>query len=57
VRVALTDGSGESRIVAADYVLGRDGPSSTVRTAIGAVYEGEHALRPNFGMVFRAPAL
>ncbi len=57
MRVALTDGSGESRIVAADYVLGRDGPSSTVRTAIGAVYEGEHALRPNFGMVFRAPAL
>jgi len=57
VRVAVTDSTGESSVVTADYVLGCDGPSSTVRAAIGSAYEGEHALRPNFGMVFRAPTL
>src|SRR6201999_1030988 len=40
-----------------DYVIGCDGARSVVRDAIGAAYVGEHALRPNFGMVFRAPGL
>jgi len=53
VRVTLGDGT----VVTASYVLGCDGPRSTVREAVGAAYVGEHALRPNFGMVFRAPGL
>lgn len=43
--------------IAADFVLGCDGPRSTVRDRIEARYVGEHALRPNFGMVFSAPGL
>lgn len=54
-RVAAPDGSTET--ISADYVLGCDGPRSAVRDRIGASYVGEHAMRPNFGMVFRAPAL
>ncbi|MFP5071094.1 FAD-dependent monooxygenase [Pseudonocardia nantongensis] len=55
VTVAGPDGTTET--IAADYVLGCDGPRSTVRDAVGARYVGEHALRPNFGMVFSAPGL
>ncbi len=43
--------------IAASYLLGCDGPRSAVREAIGSAYVGDHALRPNFGMVFRAPEL
>jgi 2-polyprenyl-6-methoxyphenol hydroxylase-like FAD-dependent oxidoreductase len=53
VRVALSDGS----VITADYVVGADGPRSTVRDQIGASYVGEHALKPNFGAVFHAPRL
>ncbi|MDL5156172.1 FAD-dependent monooxygenase [Actinomycetospora termitidis] len=53
VTVRLDDG----RAVVAEYVLGCDGPRSAVRECIGASYVGEHALRPNYGMVFRAPGL
>jgi 2-polyprenyl-6-methoxyphenol hydroxylase-like FAD-dependent oxidoreductase len=56
VVVGITGPDGTEEI-AADYVLGCDGPRSTVREAIGARYVGEHALRPNVGMVFRAPGL
>ncbi len=56
-RVRVSDPSGAQAIVTADYVLGCDGPSSAVRAAIGSEYAGEHALRPNFGMVFHAPEL
>jgi 2-polyprenyl-6-methoxyphenol hydroxylase-like FAD-dependent oxidoreductase len=55
VRVATPDGSVET--ISAEYVLGCDGPRSTVRDRIGASYVGEHALSPNVGMVFRAPGL
>jgi 2-polyprenyl-6-methoxyphenol hydroxylase-like FAD-dependent oxidoreductase len=56
--VAVTIGGPDGiEEIAADYVLGCDGPRSTVRDAIGAHYVGEHALRPNFGMVFEAPGL
>ncbi|WP_433781557.1 FAD-dependent monooxygenase [Actinomycetospora sp. CA-101289] len=48
---------GGTDTIRADYVLGCDGPRSTVREGIGATYAGEHALRPNYGMVFRAPEL
>jgi hypothetical protein len=57
VRVTVTDPEGQPTIVTADFVIGCDGPRSVVRDAIGAAYAGEHALRPNFGMVFRAPEL
>ena len=57
VRVAVTDEGGNRSVISAVYVLGCDGPHSAVRAAIGADYVGEHALRPNFGMVFHAPEL
>ena len=47
----------DAESVRADHVLGCDGPRSVVRELVGADYVGEHALRPNFGMVFRAPGL
>lgn len=57
VRVTVTDEAGDRSVVTADYVVGCDGPRSAVREQIGSAYVGEHALRPNFGMVFRAPEL
>jgi 2-polyprenyl-6-methoxyphenol hydroxylase-like FAD-dependent oxidoreductase len=57
VQVSLVDAAGTRTVVTADYVVGADGPRSVVRDLIGAHYVGEHALRPNFGMVFRAPGL
>ena len=57
VRVTVADPGGETRVVTAAYVLGCDGPRSTVRERIGSAYTGDHALRPNFGMVFTAPGL
>jgi 2-polyprenyl-6-methoxyphenol hydroxylase-like FAD-dependent oxidoreductase len=57
VKVRIGDRSGQSAIVTADYVVGCDGPRSTVRDQISVHYLGEHALRPNFGMVFTAPQL
>ena len=56
VGIAGPGGPGPDTVVA-QYVLGCDGPRSTVREQVGARYVGEHALRPNFGMVFRAPDL
>jgi hypothetical protein len=44
-------------VVSAEYLIGADGPKSIVRERIGSGYLGEHALRPNFGMVFRATGL
>jgi 2-polyprenyl-6-methoxyphenol hydroxylase-like FAD-dependent oxidoreductase len=57
VRVTVATGSGQRTVVAGSYLIGCDGPRSTVRERIGAAYVGDHALRPNFGMVFRAPGL
>jgi 2-polyprenyl-6-methoxyphenol hydroxylase-like FAD-dependent oxidoreductase len=57
VLVTVTDADGDSTVVDAGYVIGGDGPRGTVRDLIGASYAGDHALRPNFGMVFRAPGL
>jgi 2-polyprenyl-6-methoxyphenol hydroxylase-like FAD-dependent oxidoreductase len=57
VRVTVAAGAGQRTVVAGSYLIGCDGPRSTVRDRIGAAYVGEHALRPNFGMVFRAPGL
>lgn len=57
VTVEVAGEDGRSRTVVADYVVGADGPRSVVREQIGAAYEGGHALRPNFGMIVRAPGL
>jgi 2-polyprenyl-6-methoxyphenol hydroxylase-like FAD-dependent oxidoreductase len=57
VRVAVAGPDGERSVVVADYVLGCDGARSVVRGQIGSAYVGEHAQRPNFGMVFHAPGL
>ena len=57
VRVTVATGAGQRAVVAGCYLIGCDGPRSTVRERIGAAYVGDHALRPNFGMVFRAPGL
>ena len=57
VRTTLADHAGGRSVISSAYALGCDGPGSAVRDAIGAAYAGEHALRPNFGMVFRAPEL
>ncbi len=56
VRVTVTGPDGDTT-VNADYLVGCDGPRSTVRELIGAAYTGEMALRPNFGLVFTAPDL
>jgi 2-polyprenyl-6-methoxyphenol hydroxylase-like FAD-dependent oxidoreductase len=57
VEVAVIDSAGARTMITADYVVGADGARSAVRDAIGASYIGEQALRPNFGMLFRAPKL
>jgi 2-polyprenyl-6-methoxyphenol hydroxylase-like FAD-dependent oxidoreductase len=57
VQVAVSDDAGDRSVISAAYVVGCDGPRSAVRAAIGADYVGEHALRPNFGMVFHTPEL
>ncbi|WP_181779301.1 FAD-dependent monooxygenase, partial [Pseudonocardia pini] len=57
VQVGLVDAAGRRAVVTAEYVVGADGPRSVVREGIGARYVGGQALRPNFGMVFRAPEL
>ncbi|MEJ2889632.1 FAD-dependent monooxygenase [Actinomycetospora aeridis] len=57
VRVQVHDEDGTQKTITADHVVGCDGPRSVVREQIGAAYLGEHALRPNFGMVVRAPDL
>jgi 2-polyprenyl-6-methoxyphenol hydroxylase-like FAD-dependent oxidoreductase len=57
VVVTAAGADGETRRFAARYALGCDGPRSAVREAIGSAYVGEKALRPNFGMVFRAQGL
>jgi 2-polyprenyl-6-methoxyphenol hydroxylase-like FAD-dependent oxidoreductase len=57
VEVRVGAGTGPPATVIAEYVVGCDGPRSTVRDQIGAQYTGDHALRPNFGMVFTAPGL
>jgi 2-polyprenyl-6-methoxyphenol hydroxylase-like FAD-dependent oxidoreductase len=57
VRVLVDGEAGQRAVVTGSYLIGCDGPRSTVRECIGAAYAGDHALRPNFGMVFRAPGL
>ncbi|MFI9536913.1 FAD-dependent monooxygenase [Nocardia fusca] len=57
VEVSVVDQGGNAATVTAEYVVGADGSRSVVRDAIGSSYVGGEALRPNFGMLFRAPRL
>ena len=57
VEATIMNEQGEQRQIKASYVVGCDGSRSAVRTAIGAHYVGTSDLRPNFGIVFRAPEL
>ena len=57
VRIDVEGPGGATATIAADYVVGCDGPRSVVREQIGSAYVGGQALRPNFGMVFRCPEL
>ena len=57
VETIMLNEQGEQRRVRASYAVGCDGSRSAVRAAIGVHYAGTSDLRPNFGMVFRAPGL
>ena len=57
VTVAVRTRGGAGYRVRARYVLGCDGAGSNVREQIGARYVGRSDSRPNFNVVFRAPAL
>jgi 2-polyprenyl-6-methoxyphenol hydroxylase-like FAD-dependent oxidoreductase len=57
VLVTVRDEDGAAYLVRARYVLGCDGASGAVRDQIGARYVGRSDPRPNFNVVFRAPAL
>ncbi len=57
VRATIVNAQGEQRQIEASYVLGCDGARSVVRAAIEVHYVGTSDLRPNFGLVFRAPGL
>jgi 2-polyprenyl-6-methoxyphenol hydroxylase-like FAD-dependent oxidoreductase len=55
--VTICDDAGVTDQVRARYVLGCDGATGVVRDQIGARYVGHADPRPNFNVVFRAPAL
>jgi 2-polyprenyl-6-methoxyphenol hydroxylase-like FAD-dependent oxidoreductase len=57
VVVTVRDRAGAEYQVRARYVLGCDGAAGVVRDQIGAQYEGHSDPRPNFNLVFHAPAL
>jgi len=57
VTVTVRDPSGADYLLRAGYLLGCDGASGVVRDQIGAQYVGRSDPRPNFNVVFRAPAL
>ena len=57
VETTIMNEQGEQRQIRASYVVGCDGARSVVRTAIGVHFVGTSDLRPNFGIVFRAPGL
>ena len=57
VTVAVRDGHGSRYQITARYLIGCDGAAGVVREQIGARYGGHADPRPNFNVVFRAPAL
>jgi 2-polyprenyl-6-methoxyphenol hydroxylase-like FAD-dependent oxidoreductase len=57
VTVGVSDQAGSCYRIRARYVLGCDGAAGVTRDQIGARYVGRSDARPNFNLVFRAPAL
>ena len=57
VEATILNEQGEQQQIRASYVVGCDGARSRVRAAMGVHYVGSSDLRPNFGIVFRAPEL
>ena len=57
VEVAIVNDAGEQRILSAQWVVGADGPRSVVRAAMGALYQGSVAGRPNVNITFRSVGL
>jgi 2-polyprenyl-6-methoxyphenol hydroxylase-like FAD-dependent oxidoreductase len=57
VRARVAGADGSVRTVTADYLLGCDGSGSTVRTAMGARYQGGSGRLPNLNITFSAPGL
>ncbi len=57
IETTIINEQGEQRQIRASYVVGCDGARSMVRAAMGVHYVGTSDLRPNFGLVFRAPGL
>jgi 2-polyprenyl-6-methoxyphenol hydroxylase-like FAD-dependent oxidoreductase len=57
VTVSVTDEAGSAYLIRTRYVLGCDGVTGVTREAAGARYAGRADPRPNFNLVFRAPAL
>lgn len=57
VLVTVRDENGAEYQIRARWVLGCDGASGVVRDQIDASYVGRSDPRPNFNVVFRAPAL
>jgi 2-polyprenyl-6-methoxyphenol hydroxylase-like FAD-dependent oxidoreductase len=57
VDVGLRDPAGAPVEARARYVVGCDGPTGVVRSAIGARYDGSSDSRSNLNLLFRAPGL
>jgi 2-polyprenyl-6-methoxyphenol hydroxylase-like FAD-dependent oxidoreductase len=57
VTVQVEDADGIASAIHAQYAVGADGARSVVRPAVGAVYEGGNAGRPNLSIVFRSAGL
>lgn len=55
--VDVVDRTGAGRRLAADWVIGCEGPRSVVRDALQSDYDVVDGGRPNFSIVFRAPRL
>jgi 2-polyprenyl-6-methoxyphenol hydroxylase-like FAD-dependent oxidoreductase len=57
VTLTVRDQAGDRYRLRAAYLIGCDGAGGVVRDQIGARYLGRSDPRPNFNLVFRAPAL
>jgi 2-polyprenyl-6-methoxyphenol hydroxylase-like FAD-dependent oxidoreductase len=55
--VVVTDGSGSRRTISADYLIGADGGSSTVRRSLGLRLEGGSAALSNVSILFHSQSL
>lgn len=56
-RALASDGSGDSRWIECDHLVGADGGSSVVRRELGIALEGGSAAKSNFNFLFRSDQL